>query len=226
MSNQIYELLPQLFTESEIMILDFNQILSSTPEYKNIKAFFEKSRSLGIDPKLPENRQKFNNEFLQKTGKKYLISSYAEDRIEMLKGSRIAQERRTIHLGVDIFSKDLESVYAPSDGEIIVADREGGSHSFGNYLILKLDPKITKYFLFLGHLSKDLPHLGKVFGGQIIAKLGDYLDGENGGWSRHLHVQLLKDLPASNSFIPGYSSNEKLKQNMIEYPDPSFLVLR
>lgn len=224
MNSKIFELMPQLFTRSEIMILDFNQIPSDLPEYKNIKKFFDKSQEEGIDPKLPENRQKFNNEFLQKTGKRYLISRYAEDRIEMLKGSKIAKEGRTIHLGIDIFSKDLETVYAPCDGEIVVAIREEGSHSFGSYIIIKLDAKVTKNFLFLGHLSYDLPDLGKVSKGQIIAKLGDYINGENGGWSRHLHVQLLKDLPENDSLIPGYSSRKNLNQNMINYPDISFLV--
>lgn len=224
MDNQIYELMPQLFSSSEIMILDFNQIPSDFPEYKNIKKFFEKSQKDDVDPKLPENRQKFNNEFLEKTGKRYLISKYVEDRIEMLKGSKIAEEGRTIHLGIDIFSKDLEAVYAPCDGEIVVAGREEGDHSFGNYIMLKLDPEISRNFLFLGHLSKNLPSLGKVNRGQVIARLGDYIDGENGGWSRHVHVQLLIELLQKGLVPIGYSSRVKLKENTDIYPDPSFLV--
>ena len=80
--------------------------------------------------------------------------------------------------------------------------------------------------MFLGHLSKNLPHLGKVDKGQLIARLGDYVGEENGGWSRHLHVQLLQDLPESASSIQGYSSKESLKENLIKYPDPSFLVFK
>jgi len=226
MDNRIYELLPQLFTRSEVMILDFNQIPSDLDEYKNIKHFFEKSQRLKIDPKLAESRQRFNNEFLVKSGKRYLISRYAEDRSEMLRGSKIAEEGRTIHLGIDIFSKDLESVYSPCAGEIILNGNEEGSHSFGYYLILKLDLIVSNSFLFLGHLSKNLPHLGKVDKGQLIARLGDYVGEENGGWSRHLHVQLLQDLPESASSIQGYSSKESLKENLIKYPDPSFLVFK
>ena len=62
--------------------------------------------------------------------------------------------------------------------------------------------------------------------GQKIANLGDYVDGENGGWSRHLHVQLLRDLPKDNIIPPGYSSKENLTQKMLEYPNPSFLVFK
>lgn len=82
----------------------------------------------------------------------------------------------------------------------------------------------TKNYIFLGHLSKDLPNMGSVNKGQKIAELGDYVNGENGGWSRHLHVQLLADLPQNNLLPPGYSSKENLVQNMIKYPDPSFLI--
>ncbi len=222
---KVFELLPELFTKSELMILDFNQIPSNLPEYKNIKLFFEKSRDAGNDPKLPENRQEFNNNFLDKTGKRYLISRYAEDRIEMLRGSKIAEEWRTIHLGIDIFSKNLEIVYAPCNGEIVATGFEEGGHSFGHYLILKPDLKLTKNYIFLGHLSKELLNIGSVTKGQKIADLGDYVNGENGGWSRHLHVQLLADFPQNNLLPPGYSSKENLNQSMIKYPHPSFLIM-
>ena len=222
----VFELMPELFSKSEIMILDFNQIPSDLPDYKNIKLFFDKSRASGKDPKAPENRQEFNNNFLNTAGLRYLISRYGEDRIEMLKGSKIAEEGRTIHLGIDIFSKNLEPVYAPCDGEIVMTGFEEGGHSFGHFIILKPDPKITENYIFLGHLSKNLPSKGPVKKGQKIANLGDYVDGENGGWSRHLHVQLLRDLPKDNIIPPGYSSKENLTQKMLEYPNPSFLVFK
>ncbi len=221
---KIFELLPELFTESELMILDFNQIPSDLPDYKNIKSFFDRSKKLGIDPKQPKNRQMFNDNFLARSKKRYLISQYMEDRIEMLRGSKIAEEGRTFHLGIDIFSKDLDPIYAPCDGEIIVADKEGGNHSFGHYLIIKPDIAITNNYIFLGHLSKDLPKLGPVSGGQLIARLGDYTDNENGGWSRHVHVQLFKNIPEDRSFLPGYSTEADLKINSSKYPDPSFIV--
>lgn len=208
------------------MILDFNQIPTETPDYKNIKLFFEESQKLGVDPKLPENRQKFNNTFLDKTNKRYLISRYAENRIEMLKGSKIAEEGRTYHLGIDIFSKNLESIYAPCDGEIVAYDKEEGNHSFGNFLVFKPNSTLTENYIFLGHLSSDKSQLGSVRRGDRIAKLGDYMNGENGGWSRHVHVQLLSILPENIFSIPGYSTKEKLNESHIKYPDPSFLIFK
>ena len=222
----VFELMPKLFTKSEIMILDFNQIPSDTPDYKNIKLFFEKSRASEKDPRLPENRQEFNNNFLDKAGLRYLISRYGEDRIEMLKGSKIVEEGRTIHLGIDIFSKNLEPVYSPCDGEIVATGFEEGGHSFGHFIILKPDSKVSENYIFLGHLSKDLPSKGHVKKGQKIAQLGDCVDGENGGWSRHLHIQLLRDLPKDNNIPHGYSSKENFAQKTLEYPDSSFLAFK
>ncbi|HUD44673.1 MAG TPA: peptidoglycan DD-metalloendopeptidase family protein [Patescibacteria group bacterium] len=220
------ELLTGLFTQSELMILDFNQIPPGTPDYKNIRAFFERCQTSGVNPRLPENRQQFNNNFLEKSGKRYLISRYAEDRHEMLKGSQIAEEGRTLHLGIDIFSKDLEPVYAPYDGTIVSVGREDGPHSFGHYIILKPDKSITDHYLFLGHLSKNLPNLGTTSGGERIATLGNWIDDENGGWSRHVHVQLLSELPKPDELPIGYSTKDNLSQNMLKYPDPSLLVFR
>lgn len=224
MDNKIQPLLPELFTKSEIVILDFREIPSDLPEYKNIKIFFENCYKNGIDPKLAENRQIFNNNFLEKANKRYLIGRYLEDRIEMLRGSVMETEGRTIHQGIDIFSKDLEVVSAPCDVEIVKTGREKCKHGFGYYIILKPDPKITKNYIFIGHLSKDLPKLGKYSSGQEIVKMGDYINDENGGWSRHIHVQLLSDLPANNSIPWGYSTKQNLNQTMIEYPDSSFLL--
>jgi len=223
MDYKILPLVPELFTKSEIVILDFNEIPSGLPEYKNIKLYFEKCEKLGIDPKLPENRQIFNNNFLEKANKRYLIGRYLEDRIEMLRGSEMALQGRTIHFGIDIFSKDLEIVSAPCDVEVIKIGREKGKHGFGYYMILKPNPIVTQNYIFIGHLSKDLPKLGKYFSGQEIAKMGDYINNENGGWSRHIHVQLMSKLPEDNSIIWGYSTKETMGEEIIKYPDPSFL---
>jgi murein DD-endopeptidase MepM/ murein hydrolase activator NlpD len=222
----IYELLPQLFTHSAIVTLDFNQVRPSLPEYQNVERFFAASLSQKRNPRLPENRQRFNNEFLRRSGSRYLIGQYLEDRMQMLQGSEIAEEGRTIHLGIDIFTENLEQVYAPCNAEIIAVGREESDHSFGHYVILKPDPSVTPCFILLGHLSKRLPKLGKVRKGQPIAILGDYVGGENGGWSRHLHVQLLANNSEDIGLPPGYSSREDLARNQVKYPDPSFLVFR
>jgi len=216
--------MPDLHSRFELMILDFNQIPKDIADFKNIKLFFENSKRAGVDPKQPENRQKFNNNFIEKSNKRYLLSRYTEDRIEMLRGSKIAEEGRTFHLGIDIFSKDLEPVSAPCDCEIVYTGKEEGNHGWGHFVIIKPNVSITSDYIFLGHLSKKLPSLVRVSKGQVIGQLGDYKEFENGGWSRHLHVQLIRDFSIDNPMPIGYSTKQGLKQNMIKYPDPSMFI--
>ncbi len=208
-----------LFDQSRLMILDFTQIPSGTPDTQNIAVFFKKCEAERLNPRLPENRQKFNNSMLKATGARYLVSRYGEDRKAMLTGSVIAEQGRTLHMGIDIFSKEQETVYAPCDGTIVRAAYEEQSHGYGHYVMLQSeeDPKI---YFFLGHLSKDLPKLGPVKAGDPIAVLGDYHNEENGGWSRHLHLQIATYLPSKGTTPDGYSTAKDFPTNSTRCPDP------
>ena len=216
--NSHTEPLPELFTRATLLTLDFNNINPGTHAAYNIEHFFEQCQRNGKDPTLAEQRQSFNNSMLDATKSRYLVSQYGEDRAAMLAGSRIAKERRTIHLGVDVFCRDLEAVYSPCSGKIVQVGREPGGHSFGNYVIIK--PDDADYFLFFGHMSAQQPRLGRVRAGQKIGTIGDYLDNENGGWSRHLHIQLFRTLPSNNDELIGYSSQPDFAHNQYLYPNP------
>ncbi|MBW7956046.1 peptidoglycan DD-metalloendopeptidase family protein [Patescibacteria group bacterium] len=225
-TSNMGELFPDLLAQSEVVILDFSQIPDDLPDYKNIKQFFARCEAEGVNPRLAEQRQKFNDNFLHQSGKRYLIGRYGEDRIAMLKGSKIAQEGRSIHLGLDIFTQDLEPLYAPCDGEVVDVGRQKGSFTFGYYLIFKPSNPLIKEYIFLGHLSRKLPPLGKVTAGDQIATLGDYVEGENGGWSRHVHVQLLTHLPEPGTQPRGYSTKQDMDRYLTEFPDPTPIILK
>jgi murein DD-endopeptidase MepM/ murein hydrolase activator NlpD len=213
------EPLPELFTRSRLMILDFSEIPQSIQDEANIRLFFEEYEKQGRNPRLPENRQQFNNRMLEATSARYLVSRYGEDRSAMLQGSQIAKEGRTLHMGIDIFARNLEPVFAPCDGEIVRVGFEDEAHSYGHYLILKPSIDIGA-FIFLGHLSKDLPKTGPVKASERIATLGDYHENENGGWSRHLHLQFVRELPREGQTPIGYSSRENFPENSQKFPDP------
>lgn len=214
-------LFEDLENRSRLMILDFREILVGTPADESIEHFFKESEASGINPRLPENRQAFNDRLLDKTGARYLISRYGEDRISMLQGSSIAEEGRTIHLGIDIFSKACEPLFAPCDGTVVRVGREPEAHSFGYYLIFEPAESLGVY-IFLGHLSSELPAVGQyIEAGQTIARLGDYRNGENGGWSRHLHLQMLRELPLEDTAPVGYSTRADFTRYQQEFPDPS-----
>lgn len=214
----LHEPLPELFTRSRVVVFDFSQIDNLTPASANMELYFKTFLKEGRNPRQPESRQLFNNRFLSRSGKRYLIGRYGEDRIAMLADTPAGKEGRTIHLAIDIFSKDLEPVYAPCDGRVVVSGYEEGYGQFGNYLIFQ--PKNANFYLFFGHLASDRIDTGTVKSGTLLAHIGDFHNNENGGWSRHLHLQVLKELPPAGTTPPGYSTRKNFKANSALYPDP------
>ena len=213
------EPLKGLFTQSRCMVLDFANIPPFTPESENIAEYFRVLEANGQNPREPQQRQAFNDQLISRYGCRYLVSSYGEDRNSMLKGSAIAQEGRTIHLGIDIFATDLETVFAPCSGTIVRTGREQEAHSFGNYLIFQpKNPSLP--LIFFGHLGSSLPTTGSVKAGESIGTLGDFHNNENGGWSRHLHLQCLRDMPKKDEVPIGYGSLKRLPELFDKYPDP------
>ncbi len=213
------ELLQGMFSHSHRIILDFSSIASDLPEKLNIQKYFDECEKSNIDPRSPDSRQAFNDEAIEYTKAKFLIGGYAEDRSAMLTDSAIAKEGRTIHLGVDVFSKELELVYAPCDGVVVKRGYEEGPNSYGYYLIFKPADNSLPY-LFLGHLGKPTDDSIEIKAGDVVATLGDFPNGENGGWSRHLHLQMMYHLEQGDQTPIGYSSKQDLAENMAKYPDP------
>lgn len=212
------EPLTQLFTSSRLLILDFREIPDNIPADQSIQQYFEDCHKKGIDPRTPALRQEFNNSLLAQSGKRYLIGRYGEDRSSMLRGSSIAKEQRTIHLGVDIFCRDLETVYAPCDGKVVRVGNEPENHSFGHFMIIRPDDASLPY-IFFGHLAPDMVKKGRVEAGQAVGSLGDYHNHENGGWSRHLHLQMLRSISPKGPPV-GYASGADFVAFQKTIPNP------
>lgn len=210
--------LTDMYESSKKIYLDFNNLRVDLPENENFQSIFKKYTQNGLNPRQPQNRQKINDELINKTGYRYLIGQYGEDRTAMLSDTPAGQEGRVMHMAVDIFSKDLEPVFSPCNGEIVVSDYEVGFGEYGNYIIIK--PDDLDFYIFFGHLSNKRPKIGRVVKGMQIAQLGDYHDNENGGWSRHLHIQMLKELPPKGKTPNGYSTKADLNKNSQKFPSP------
>jgi hypothetical protein len=219
---KLSEPLRDVFTSSKVITLDFDHIAEDIPDYENIQLFFEQTIRNGLNPRLPEQRQAFNDRLLQRSGYKYLIGQYGEDRKSMLADTRAGKDGRTIHMAIDIFSSQLDPVYSPCDGNIVRSDCEEGFGEFGNYLIIEpaeRNPENNLY-IFLGHLSVDKAPVGPVDEGQHIANLGDYIGNENGGWSRHTHLQILKILPEEGFAPDGYVTRDDFARAQEIFPNP------
>jgi murein DD-endopeptidase MepM/ murein hydrolase activator NlpD len=216
-----FEIFPGLRKKSKLMILDFKQINNNLPDYQNIEKFFIKSQKKRLNPRLAQYRQKFNDIFLRKSGASYLIGRFGEDRIEMLRHGDLAKEKFTIHLGIDIFCKNLELVYCPYDGEIVRMGNSPGPEGYGHYVFIKHQIKKQTWYSFYGHLGKAKVKLGPIMKGQVIGKLGDWP--ENGGWSRHLHFEVLKKLPQGGP-PDGYCQLSKFYIFKKNFLDPNLVL--
>lgn len=210
--------LEELYNSSKKIVLDFSKIDDSMPNSENFEKIFDDYKLKNLNPRLPKNRQHINDKIIEHSGFRYLIGQYGEDRTVMLADTPAGKAGRVMHMAVDIFSKNLETIFSPCDGTIIRSDYEEGFGEYGNYIIIQ--PANHDFYIFFGHLSWDRAKTGKIFQGQKIAQLGDYQDNENGGWSRHLHIQILKDLPNEGLTPDGYSTKIEFKQNLEKYPDP------
>ena len=120
-------------------------------------------------------------------------------------------ERRTRHLGIDIFAPAGTAIHAPLDGVVESVTYNADPLDYGNTLVLRhATSEGRPFFTLYGHLGGSLPglcHPGQTIrAGDLIAHLGDWH--ENGGWAPHLHLQVITSLltQAGNFFGVGQDS--------------------
>lgn len=136
-------------------------------------------------------------------------------------------ERRTVHLGVDLFAAAGTPICAPLSGIIHRLRDHAAEQDFGPSLVLKhgAGDNLRFYTLF-GHLSPatlDRWDEGQtVSAGDLLAHIGDYPD--NGNWVPHLHFQIVVDLLDQDNF-PGVCSPRQRDLYTSLSPDPN-LILR
>ena len=118
-------------------------------------------------------------------------------------------ERRTVHIGVDLFRPEETPVHAPFDGTVHSLCVHHDAYDYGGCVLLEHAPADGPVFWTLyGHLSHE--SVGKLRPGQVIkggepfVRLGAFE--ENGGWVPHLHFQLVTDLLDMEGTFPGVAA--------------------
>lgn len=129
---------------------------------------------------------------------------YAGDAYVMASG-----ERRTIHLGVDLFRPTGTPVHAVAAGTIHSFCAHHERFDYGGCIVLEHRPGDGILFWTLyGHLSHDSVsdlEIGRaVEAGSVIARLGSFE--ENGGWVPHLHFQIITDMLDMEGTFPGVAA--------------------
>jgi len=142
-------------------------------------------------------------------------------------GDGTLAEHRTIHLGLDLFAAAGTPVFAPLDGEVHAADEHQVRLDYGGVIVLRhhTDDGVA-FFTLYGHLSRasfaDLRVGQRVWRGEQIARLGT--PAENGGWSPHLHLQIITDFLGLGSDFPGVGTPSRRDVWRSVSPDPNLIV--
>jgi 4-aminobutyrate aminotransferase-like enzyme/Ser/Thr protein kinase RdoA (MazF antagonist) len=171
------------------------------------------SEFLGAAPRVEETAMLTEKIFgeMRRAGATIGIGRYDEARLlyrSALFGSneRPTDERRTIHLGIDLFVTQGARVYAPLDGIVHALANNDEPQDYGPVVILKHAVRDgLEFFTLYGHLSRETLKELKV--GQRIpqrhpfARVGEAY--ENGGWVPHLHFQVIVDLLELGCDFPG-----------------------
>ena len=135
-------------------------------------------------------------------------------------------ERRNIHLGVDIFTDHETDLYAPIDGKVVVLQNNGLKYDYGPTLVLEHQKNKYKFYTLYGHLSKKIfkkLKIGKkVKKGNWIGQIGQTK--ENGNWLPHLHFQIILDLLGHKENFPGVGEEFLVDVWSKISPDPNIIL--
>ncbi len=139
--------------------------------------------------------------------------------------SPLFEDKRNIHLGLDLWVPAHTNIHAPIQGEVHSFRYNDNTLDYGATIILKHKLEGQHFHTLYGHLSlnslKGLAKGKEIKQGQIFAQTGDPT--ENGGWYPHLHFQLIKNMMKMDGDYPGVTSEQHLKRYQDNCPDPACL---
>jgi len=141
----------------------------------------------------------------------------------------ITDERRTIHIGLDLTLPPGSPLYAPLDGTVHGFEDAAARLDYGPLIVLRHevggDERLTFYTLY-GHLDRrSLEGLrpGKRFkAGERFAAVGAPPD--NGDWWPHVHVQVITDMLDVPCNFNGVAPASQRRTWLSLSPDPNLLL--
>lgn len=171
----------------------------------------------------------FIENHLQINNAKVAFGGYNEER-NLYKSSPLfnndEKEERNIHIGLDLWIKAETPILAALDGRVYGFDFNAGKGNYGPTIILEHHIENHIFYTLYGHLSVESIEnieIGTTFKkGQKIATLGN--SSVNGGYSSHLHFQIIKEIKNYKSDYPGVCSKNDLDYYLENCPGPNLLL--
>jgi len=169
---------------------------------------------------------------LLESGVRVAIGRYDEPRLlyvapAFATGTRVTDEHRTIHIGLDLFAEAGTPVFAPLDGTVHAFADNATPQDYGPVIVLRhTTDDGTEFFTLYGHLSREslrgLEVGRRVAAGEQIATLG--APDVNGGWTPHLHLQIITDLLGLGTDFPGVARPTQREVWCALCPDPNLIA--
>ena len=142
-------------------------------------------------------------------------------------GPDARDERRTIHMGLDLFADAGTPVHAPMKGTVHDFADNPLPQDYGPVIVLRhVTDDDVEFFTLYGHLSRaslrELTIGQEIAQGESFATLG--APDENVGWSPHLHLQVITDLLGLGTDFPGVAPASQRSVWRSLSPDPNLIV--
>jgi len=170
--------------------------------------------------------EKYIFDLISQNNKKFAIGKYAEDREIYKRDELFSSQKRTIHLGIDLWVVCGTEVFSPFDARVHSFVDNSKKGDYGPTIILEHDLKGFTFFTLYGHLSRESLfglYPGKSFKkGDRIGFIGNYP--ENGNWPPHLHFQVILDLWGKKGDFFGVSSYSDKHKFLLNCPDPNLIL--
>ncbi len=160
------------------------------------------------------------------------IGFYGEPRLiytapAFRRGNHLSSDRRTVHLGVDLFAPAGRVVHAPCAGRVIAVENRAAHLDYGGMVILGHEtPTGEAFYTLYGHLDPavcDRLTVGDdIAKGAAFAALG--VPAGNGGWAPHLHFQLALGIAGIGDDWPGAADPDDFALWRALCPNPATLL--
>jgi 4-aminobutyrate aminotransferase-like enzyme/Ser/Thr protein kinase RdoA (MazF antagonist) len=135
-------------------------------------------------------------------------------------------ERRTIHLGIDVYDRAGSPVRAPLDATVRWVQDNAGRLDYGPTVTLEHETPHGPFWTLYGHLERasvaDLEEGSRIAAGTTFARVGPYP--ENGDWPPHLHLQVITDSLGYEGDFPGVAAPRETEVWSSFCPDPDELL--
>ncbi|MEZ5830438.1 MAG: aminotransferase class III-fold pyridoxal phosphate-dependent enzyme [Dongiaceae bacterium] len=174
----------------------------------------------------PEEAERLWRAIAEKERIQLGIGPWGEDRpvysSEAFRSVLALDQRRSLHLGLDLFAPAGSNVRTPIDGTVVDLLETDVPLDYGHAVLLKHEPNGLRFYSLWGHLSAQSVRNRSVGehlkAGDVLGQVGD--THENGNWQPHVHIQLITYDPERAADIIGAGEPRYRTVWRELFPDP------